>query len=250
MLPRNQSSAASTSPGYGRRTENVTYQTSRTVRQTHIAAGAVKRLSISILADHTLRYDQGKPVVEPPTPEKLQVIKDLVTAAAGLDTARGDVLVVEAFPFESTLSAQPLDLDPKLEPAPSGPRLPEWLRQGKTLVIAGAAGGGLLLLLAVVFFLWRRRRKKKVQLARELTAGARHAGTAGLDGQKEIEARMAGQAAEQQRIEAEALLALKLPAPSTKKTDVLTKHIATEVKKDPAGTAQVVRSWLHGDYQR
>ncbi len=34
---------------------------------------------------------------------------------------------------------------------------------------------------------------------------------------------------------------------STKKTDVLTKHIAAEIKKDPAVLAQVVRSWLHGD---
>ncbi len=40
---------------------------------------------------------------------------------------------------------------------------------------------------------------------------------------------------------------LKLPAVSTKKTEVLTKHIAAEAKKDPAAMAQVVRSWLHGD---
>ena len=69
---------------YGRRTENTTYQTSRTVKHTKLGQGAVKKLSLSILVDHSLRYDQGKPVVEPPTQrprmnEALKVIMRLFT---------------------------------------------------------------------------------------------------------------------------------------------------------------------------
>jgi len=64
--------------------------------------------------------DKAKKIVEPPSAEKLKVIKDLVRATAGLDTARGDQLVVEAFPSESTLTAQPVDLarrdDPRAPP--------------------------------------------------------------------------------------------------------------------------------------
>ena len=57
---------------------------------------------------------------------------------------------------------------------------------------------------------------------------------------------MAEQAAQQARREAEELMRLKMPEVSTKKTEVLTKHIAEEAKKNPALMAQVVRSWLNG----
>ena len=49
-----------------------------------------------------------------------------------------------------------------------------------------------------------------------------------------LEAQMAEQAVEKAKQEAEALMKLKLPVIATKKTDVLTKHIAAEIKKDPA----------------
>ncbi len=255
-LPRataSQASAGASVTNYGRKTENVTYQTSRVVKHTKLGQGAVKKLSLSILVDHTLRYDKGKPIVEAPTPEKLKVIKDLVTAAIGMDMERGDQLVVEAFPFEATLAAQPLNLEaPKNAPAmPSGLPLPEWLQklvgQGNVIMIASAAGGVLVLLLGGGFFLWKRSRKKKgsttVDGKGQLSSPADVAG-------KELEARLQEQMAEHQRQEAEAMLSLKLPAVSTKKSDVLVKHIATEVKKDPAAMAHVVRSWLNGEYQR
>jgi len=44
--------------------------------------------------------------------------------------------------------------------------------------------------------------------------------------------------------EIEALNALKL-APVTKKTEVLTKHIAEHAKKDATVMAQVMRSWMN-----
>jgi flagellar biosynthesis/type III secretory pathway M-ring protein FliF/YscJ len=59
--------------------------------------------------------------------------------------------------------------------------------------------------------------------------------------------RMAELAAEKALLDADALTKLKLPEVSTKKTEVLTKHIVAETKKDPTAMAQVVRTWLHGD---
>jgi len=93
--------------------------------------------------------------------------------------------------------------------------------------------------------LMRRKNHKKgaVDPNRELKSA-----TSGAE--KQLEARLAEQVAEQQRQEAEAMLALKLPAASTKKADILIKHISAEVKKNPAAMAQVVRSWLNGEYQR
>jgi flagellar biosynthesis/type III secretory pathway M-ring protein FliF/YscJ len=40
------------------------------------------------------------------------------------------------------------------------------------------------------------------------------------------------------------LNSLKVQPVTTKKTEVLTKHIAEETKKDPAAMAQIVRGWL------
>ena len=67
---------------------------------------------------------------------------------------------------------------------------------------------------------------------------------------KEMEAKFAEQAALKAKQQAEELMKLKLPAVSTKKTEVLTKHISAESKKDPAGMAQVVRSWLSDERRR
>jgi LPXTG-motif cell wall-anchored protein len=138
---------------------------------------------------------------------------------------------------------------PKNAPAPTA--LPEWLQklvgQGNVIMLASAGGGVLVLVLGGGFFLWKRKRRKKGTVAVEgktqLTSPTDAAG-------KELEARLQEQMAEHQRQEAEAMLSLKLPAVSTKKTDVLVKHIGAEVKKDPVAMAHVVRSWLNGEYQR
>ena len=106
-LPHPTSKPSTGASNYARHTENITYQTSRLVKHTRLPQGALKRLSLSILVDHSLRWEGAKRIVEPPSAEKLKVIHDLVAAATGLDTARGDQLVVEAFPFESTLTAEP-----------------------------------------------------------------------------------------------------------------------------------------------
>src|SRR5438445_3825768 len=99
---------------------------------------------MAVLVDHALRWDGAKRVVEPPSAEKLKVIRDLVTAATGLDTNRGDQLAVEAFPFESTLTAEPVTLaTPVAPPTPPALPLPAWLQklmaQKNFSIIAGGA---------------------------------------------------------------------------------------------------------------
>jgi flagellar biosynthesis/type III secretory pathway M-ring protein FliF/YscJ len=61
---------------------------------------------------------------------------------------------------------------------------------------------------------------------------------------------MTEQAALQAKKEAEELMKLRIPVVSTKKTEVLTKHIGAEAKKDPALMAQVIRSWLSDQNRR
>ena len=253
-VPNATARASSGTSSYVRKTENVNYQASRVVRHTKMPQGDIKKISLSVLVDHTLRWEAAKRIVEPPTPEKLKVIRDLVTAATGLDTNRGDQLVVEAFPFESTLTAEPLTPSTgPVAPAPtSSLPLPPWLQKligrGNVMVLAGIGAGALAILGGGFFWLGRRARKKKiaVQAAAALEAGRGNA----ISATGQIEAKIAEQAAQQAKQDAEALLSLKVGEVSTKKTEVLVKHIAEEAKKNPAGMAHVIRSWLNGEYQR
>ncbi len=262
-LPRPTSRPSTGSSNYARKTENVSYQSSRIVKHLRLPQGALKKLSLSVLVDHSLRWegtgDKAKKVVEPPSAEKLKVIKELVTATAGLDTTRGDQLVVEAFPFESTLSAQPADFAPRAAPK-SGPSLPlpGWLSrlldEKRFPVIAGIGAAATLLLVGIVAIVLRRMRGGGKVSAKALAAiaaaGPHELGPQPGDAERTIQARMAEHQSLQARQESEALLALKIPAVATKKTEVLVKHIAAEAKKDPTAMAQVVRSWIDGESQR
>jgi flagellar M-ring protein FliF len=254
----NAATPATSSANFARKTSNTTYQPSRVVKHMKLPQGTVKKLSLAVLVDHGLRFEGTKRIVEAPSAEKLKVVHDLVAAAAGYSMDRGDQLVVEAFPFESTLSAEP----PVLNAAPAEPKsslpLPPWAQKlvgAKNFVAIAAIGAGAMLLLVAgaVFFLMKSRAKKKKIAAEEAAkalAAAENAPSKGLtpaDIQKQIEGRMAEQAANQAKQQAEELMKLQMPAVSTKKTEVLTKHIATETKKDPNAMAQVVRSWINGE---
>jgi flagellar M-ring protein FliF len=240
---------------YARHTENISYQSSRLVKHTLLPQGTVKRLSMSVLVDHSVRWegsgDKLKRVIEAPSADKLKVIRGLVAAATGLDATRGDQLVVEAFPFESTLTAGQELLSPTAAPVPPGPglQLPAWLEKfirTKPKVAAGIGAGTVLLLIAVVGLAWWRRgkgSKARAEMAASLAAG--HLKPLGPEElQHQLEGRLADEAAELAKHEMETLMKLKGPAVVTKKTDVLTKHIAAEAKTNPTAMAQVVRTWL------
>lgn len=253
-LPNPTSKPSTGASNYARHTENLAYQNSRVVRHTKLPQGALKRLSMSVLVDHTLRWQGEKRIVEPPSAEKLKVIRDLVAAATGMNTERGDQLVVEAFPFEATLSPEPLTL-------PSGPapqqttNLPPWLAkllgQKNVGVLMGIGAGAVLALVVGFIFVLSRSKKKRIaaeMAAAELDAAkAKELAPSPQEIEQRLQEQMNQQAVDKARREAEALMSLKLPAVSTKKTEVLVKHIATETKKDPTAMSQVVRTWLHGD---
>ncbi len=244
---------------YARHTENVSYQTSRLVKHTRLPQGTVKKLSLSVLVDHDLSWegvgDKAKRVVAAPSAEKLKVIRDLVAAATGLDTARGDQLVVEAFPFESTLTAEPIVLNPPAPAAPAAPQipLPRWLQTliGKNpLAPIGIGAAGLLALVVGLVIMRKRGKAAKRRMQSSAAAAIAAASVKALptahDLERQIEGRLAEQAAANAREGAEALMSLKVPAAKTKKTEVLSKHIGAEAKADPNATAQLVRTWLNG----
>ena len=260
-LPRPAARASAGSGGTTRRTESVTYQTSRTTRHIKLPQGGVKRLSISILLDQDVRWEgQGanaKRTIVPPSPEKLKSIRELVIAATGFLPDRGDQIVVETLPFESTLNTEPPL--PPAAPVKSAPpqRLPGWLSKlpiDPKLVVPVAAGAGvvLLLLIAVIFFMLRGRGKQGKATAATpaaLPAARRSAepkpGAEALpSATDQMEARLAERESQQRLMEAEAINALKLPPVATKKTEVLTKHLRETIKKDPGVASQVLLGWM------
>lgn len=243
------------SPGAGgttRRTENITYQTSRTVRRTRIPQGAVRRMSLSVLVDQDLRWQgkgaQAKRILLPPSTEKLKSIRDLVAAATGFTEARGDQLTVETLPFESTLAVEPPG-DPALPapPAPGGNGLPPWLQKYLKDMPAGmwiGAGlaAGIILIAPIALLAMRRRGRPKGRDA--ATDRALPEGSA-VDAEAAFADQLATRAANQEKLDAEALLALRLPPPGTKKSEVLGKHLKKSIKADPAVSAQLLRTWIH-----
>jgi len=240
-LPRPAPRPAGGGNTVSRRTENISYQSSHTVRHVREPEGTVKRMWVSLLVDSDVRYEGAGPkarrVVEAPSADKLKAIHDLVAGVIGLDAERGDQLVVETLPFESTLNPEQL---PPPQPPPPPPTLREQFLKNRLFVIG--VGVGAALLLALLFVVLRIGARKPARPAAELPGELPPAPTPG-ELEAQIEKRLAEQAAQRQRQEQEALNALKLPA-ITKKTEVLTKHISEQAKKDAASMAHVLRAWM------
>jgi flagellar M-ring protein FliF len=257
-LPRPPARASGGLAGASRRTEEINYQSSRMVRRTKLPLGELKRVSVSLLLDQDVRWEGKAPhlqqIFTPPSAEKLKTIHDLVAGVISFKAERGDQLIVETLPFEATLHSEPPSSGaPATAPgAPAGPMklpawLPAWLRTPKGM---GAAAGGAILLLALAVMglriLLRRRPGASAQANPALAPGAD--GAPALDGDlvnKKIQAQLGGHADTQARLEAEALEALKAPAPASNKKDVLTKYLRESLKKDPVVQLQTLRTWLH-----
>jgi flagellar M-ring protein FliF len=246
-LPRPPPRPYGSGTGTTRRTENTAYQTSRMVRRTRIPQGAVKRISLAVLLDQKVRWEgtgsKAKRILEPPSPEKLKTIRELVAAATGFSEKRGDQLTVETLPFESTLGVE-APPDPALPQAPPPSGLPPGLQKFLDKMPLGlkiGAGVALVLIIFGPIFLLIRMRRRKAQVAMATAEKAVAAGDAAAS----FEGQLASRAASQERLDAEALLALKLPPPGTKKSEVLAKHLKKSVKADPVISAQLLRTWIN-----
>jgi len=137
---------------------------------------------------------------------------------------------------------------PGTSPAAPASPLPAWLKGPK---LWGAAAGALILVLTLAVVGIRRLRGKPARRAAEvrtaLPAGAKAAPglPAGESVEEKMEAKLAGQAQSQARLEAEALEAMRVPTVGTSKADVLTKYLRESLKKDPQCQVQTLRTWLN-----
>ncbi|MEO8368117.1 MAG: flagellar basal-body MS-ring/collar protein FliF [Candidatus Solibacter sp.] len=246
-----------------RTTENVSYQSSRTVKKTHLPSGVLRRMSLSVLVDQEVTWEKDnnayKRVLVPPAPEKLKVIRDLVAGITGFSPERGDQLVIETLPFETTLLLEPPGLPatatPGKTPAPTGLLTFPVALDKKTLMIGGGALGAVVLLAAVFFFLRRKRSKANPRTSASAPATLPSAATnevsnaVAVPGQVEnqIESQLAERDALQAKMDAQALSSLKLAPVITKKAEVFAKHLREKIAKEPEISTQILRGWIRDD---
>jgi len=154
---------AGSTQGSTKRTESIAYQTSRTTKHVKMPQGTIKRLSVAVLVDHSVRWEgEGKSlhkVVTAPSPEKLKTIQSVVATMVGLNQQRGDQLTVESLPFDGTQNMEPPMTEAPQAAKKTEPATPLEMLKSKPW-IWGAAGGGVLMGAVMIFGLMRSRKKR------------------------------------------------------------------------------------------
>jgi flagellar M-ring protein FliF len=239
-LPDAAPRPAVTGGGTSRKTENISYQTSRTVKRTLIPQGLIKRLSISVLIDHDAHWEGAGPsakrVLVPPSPERLKTIHDLVAATAGFSEERGDQLFVESLPFESTLNLEPPETALPVSGAKPKQRTPmEQLKSDPKLM--GGLAAIVVVVLAGAGFLFSRMRKGaantvQVQMAQSLPQGASSSASDSL--------RMNAPAQDTWAPSNSS----KMPTLAPARFETLTQELRETAQKDAEVCAGVLRGWL------
>jgi flagellar M-ring protein FliF len=229
-LPRGNSTPSAGGVGSARRSENATFQSSRIVRHTRIPQGMVKRMSLAVLLDQTAHWEgQGAArhrVLEPPKPETIQSIKGLLTAATGLSTERGDQLIIESLPFETTLNPEPAPSGeaPKKAP-PTGPKWLQFLNEYKDVIglVSLAIVAVVVLLIMLLKFLRPKRRRMDADAGQQLEGSERVS---------ELDANLAA-----------AQIGAASPPIADDEMEI-TDRVRQLAKRDVSTAASVVRLWL------
>ncbi|QDY70113.1 flagellar basal-body MS-ring/collar protein FliF [Qingshengfaniella alkalisoli] len=76
--------------------ERTNFEVSETTREVLNAPGAIKRLTVAVLVNQSIGD------AEPRSAAELQSFQQLVASAVGFDESRGDIITIEAMPFEAT----------------------------------------------------------------------------------------------------------------------------------------------------
>lgn len=236
-LPRQPVTPQLATRAQSRTMETTNYQTSRTVTNMQLARGAIRRLSVAVLVDQVAVWDadEGKLVRRPRDEQEMESLRSLVTAAAGIDQTRGDVLTIENLPF--TIFDEPSG-PPSQEEAPPTIAWLEWIKNNQYNLIAVGILGTVL---TIAFMLWNRRRRKRKTLLLKKQAAAR-----AEQNRRELEAAEEAKTLKEEE-EAKMLQGLRSTALGTSRAQVLKKHLEETASKDPDGFVQLLRTWIHED---
>ncbi len=213
-----------------RKTENVNYQTTHTVKHTVLPQGAIERLSVSVLLDYDVQWQGAKRILNPPSADRLKVIHDLVAAAAGLNMERGDQLIVESLPFESTLNLEAPVSDTPGAGAPAAKlTLLEQLKKDPKMMVGVA--GLVVVVLGGAFFAISKMKSPKAKVTEVRTRG------------------QLPTPAEQSPSAPEHAVPQGLPSPAPAalgpgRVEALTAQVRAAAQKNTEISAGVLRGWL------
>ena len=80
--------------------ESINYEVSETQREILREPGAIRRMTVAVLVDGTrIEAADGTSTWQPRTEEELADLRELVSAAAGIDEKRGDTLTLKSMEF-------------------------------------------------------------------------------------------------------------------------------------------------------
>jgi flagellar M-ring protein FliF len=144
--------------GDQRTTSTVNYEIDKTTRKTLGGGGRVNRLNVSVLVDHKTVND----VTVARTNDELQQIQQLVTAAVGVDTNRGDTVVVQTLPFD-----KPQQLEANA---------PSWLENNKPFLTSIAKYAAMVVIAILILFFVVRPARKAIKLALANPGGPKQLG--------------------------------------------------------------------------
>lgn len=240
--------------GDQRTAATTSYEIDKSIKRTINNGGRVTRLSVSVVVDD--KIVNGAATARPP--EELKKMQDIVAAAVGLDTARGDQIVVQTIPFE------------KAAPVESGPLT--WLERYRDFINLGIKYGALIfaaLLLLIFVVRPAKRALKAAASAPRLTAGATPAlalaagqqriGDAALTnasepgraraGENPTAAQSAGSASARTVAELQAEMEAEIVLEESKfgesqRSSAMRKRLIERSEREPEMVAMTIRSWL------
>jgi flagellar M-ring protein FliF len=227
-LPRPTGRTSGSSTTLSRRSETIAFQTSKTVRRVKLPQGTVQRVSASVLLDQAVHWEgsgsKQRKIVTPPSAETVRAIRVLVSGAIGLQPERGDQLVVESLPFESTLQTAP----PSSAAPVTGPGAP-W-QNVDPKVIAGVAGGAVAVIIGLLFLgRKKQQRRRKAAVAAALPASP--------EPSKSLDDADVAELSSPSPMEESRLLKVA-------KKERLVGSVKHAIAEDPALVAGVLRTWL------
>jgi flagellar M-ring protein FliF len=195
------SGSGGSNSNYQRKSTQTDFGVDKTVQRTKVAAGQVNRLSVGLVVDKSV------------PPAQVAALKNAVSAAAGIDSKRGDVLTVSQVAFAKPATATPAA-------GPLGGGILDYAKYG-------IAGLGLL---GFLFFLMRHLKRRERESLGEPTW------------LRQIEAPTTLADLEAGRTTRMPAVAAEMPGPSA--TRLSAESIA---EKDPERVAQQIRTWMDED---
>lgn len=130
-----------------RNATTTNYEIDKTVRRTVGGGGRVNRMTVSVVVD----YKTVDGVDAARSPEEIQKLQELVQAAVGIDTNRGDAVVVQTMAFN--------------KPAEETAATAGFLDKNKSLVSSAIKYAALVVVALLIFMFVIRPAKKHLQAA-------------------------------------------------------------------------------------